>query len=126
MKKTIIQSEHAPSPIGCYSQAVQIGNLVFLSGQIAIDPKTNEMVTGSFAAEMQQVFSNLEAVISAAGASLAQVAKFTIYLTDLSCFPQVNEYMQKILSTPFPARATIGVASLPKSASIEIDAILVI
>lgn len=125
MKKTMIQSEHAPSPIGCYSQAVQLGNLVFLSGQIAIDPKTNEMVTDSFAAEMRQVFSNLEAVISEAGASFAQVAKFTIYLTDLSCFPLVNEYMQEILSAPFPARVTVGVASLPKSASIEIDAILV-
>ncbi|MCS5708408.1 Rid family detoxifying hydrolase [Candidatus Berkiella cookevillensis] len=126
MKKTVIQSEHAPSPIGCYSQAVRIGNLVFLSGQIALDPKTNEMVTSSFAAEMQQVFSNLEAVILDAGASFAQVAKFTIYLTDLSCFPLVNEYMQKILSAPFPARVTVGVASLPKSASIEVDAILVI
>lgn len=126
MKKKVIQSEQAPSPIGCYSQAIQVGNLVFLSGQIALDPKTNLMVNESFEAEMQQVFANINAVILEAGASFEQVAKFTIYLTDLSRFPLVNEYMHKILAAPFPARVTVGVASLPKSASIEVDAILVI
>lgn len=124
MQKEVISTDNAPAPIGSYSQAIKSQGLVFLSGQIALDPTTGNMNNQSFEAEMTQVFNNLQAVCEASGGSLKNVIKFTIYLTDLSLFPQVNEFMKKILADPFPARVTVGVASLPKNATIEIDAIL--
>lgn len=124
MEKQIIRAEGAPAPIGCYSQAVKVGRLVFLSGQIALDPKNNQMRNEKFADELAQVFQNIQAIIEKAGGTFANVVKYTIYLTDLSLFSQVNQYMQDKLPQPFPARVTIGVASLPREASIEIDAIL--
>ena len=126
MNKEIISTQSAPQPIGAYSQAVKAGNMVFVSGQIALDPQTNQMANASFEQELEQVFANLEAVIHASGATFAHVVKFTIYLIELSLFSHVNDYMQKILEQPFPARVTVGVASLPKNAQIEIDAILFI
>lgn len=126
MTHRVIQTPQAPHPIGCYSQAIQAGNLVFLSGQVALEPQTGALVVETFEAEIHQVFENLKAVAEAAGASLEKVTKFTIYLTDLNLFPQVNEYMMKTLSQPFPARVTIGVSALPKGARIEVDAILVL
>ena len=124
MSKQRIHSDDAPAAIGTYSQAVRSGNLVFLSGQIPLDPATMELVGGDFEARARQVFDNLRAVAEAAGGSLDQVVKLTVFLTDLDNFATVNRVMEDYFEQPFPARAALGVASLPKGADVEADAIL--
>ncbi len=130
MSRRIIHTDDAPAAIGTYSQAVAYSNTasttVYLSGQIPLDPKTMLLVNASIDDEIHQVFRNLAAVAGAAGGSLAHVAKLNVYLTDLAHFARVNEIMSGYFSEPYPARAAIGVASLPKGARIEADAILVI
>lgn len=125
MSKNIIHTELAPKAIGTYSQAVRHGDLVFLSGQIPLLPDTMEMVDGGIEAQIRQVFENLSAVCTAAGGSLDDILKLTIYLTDMGDFPQVNTIMEQYFSPPYPARAAIGVAALPKNARVEMDAIMV-
>ena len=120
-----IETDSAPLPIGSYSQAVKAGPFVFISGQIALVPSTNQMQT-VFSEQISQVFANLAAVAEAAGGSLNHVTKYTIYLTNLNLFSEVNAYMQDNLPYPFPARATVEVSALPKGAEIEIDAVLYI
>lgn len=124
VSKKPIHSDNAPAAIGTYSQAIQSGNLVFMSGQIPLDPATMEVVEGDFEARARQVFENLQAVAAAAGGSLDQVIKLTIYLTDLTNFASVNAVMGEYFSEPFPARAALGVASLPKGVDVEAEAIL--
>ena len=124
MSKEAIHSDNAPAAIGTYSQAIRSGDLVFLSGQIPLDPGTMEIVDGDFEARARQVFDNLRAVAEAAGGSLNQVVKLTIFLTDLDNFATVNSVMEDYFDQPYPARAAIGVASLPKGADVEADAIL--
>lgn len=119
-----VQTDAAPAAIGPYSQAITSGNLVFLSGQIPLDPETMELVAGGISEQAQQVFANLKAVADAAGSSLQDTVKLTIYLTDLGVFAAVNEIMAQHFEEPYPARATIQVSALPKGAAIEIDAIL--
>ena len=126
MSRQAIHSDDAPAAIGTYSQAVRSGSLVFLSGQIPLDPKTMEFVDGDFEARTRQVFDNLRAVAEAAGGDLNQVVKLTIFLTDLANFATVNSVMEEYFEQPFPARAAVGVASLPKGADVEADAILVL
>jgi len=126
MNKKPIHSDNAPAAIGTYSQAIQAGNLVFLSGQIPLVPATMEVVDGDFEARARQVFENLQAVAEAAGGSLNDIVKLTIFLTDLGNFASVNEVMESFFEQPFPARAAIGVASLPKGVDVEADAILVV
>ena len=125
MKTIAINSKNAPEAIGPYSQAIRKGNIVFLSGQILLDPKTMKLVEG-VEAQIKQVFENLSQVITEAGASFNDVAKLNIYLTDLSHFDLVNEIMKNYFSEPFPARAAIGVASLPKGSLVEADGFLVL
>ena len=125
MKTTAINSKNAPEAIGPYSQAIRKGNIVFLSGQIPLDPETMELVEG-VETQIKQVFENLNQVIKAAGASFDDVAKLNIYLTDLSHFSLVNEIMKTYFTEPFPARAAIGVASLPKGSLVEADGFLVL
>lgn len=124
MSKLAIHSDNAPAAIGTYSQAVRTDNLVFLSGQIPLVPATMELVDGDFEARARQVFDNLSAVAQAAGGNLDQIVKLTIYLTDLANFATVNAVMEDYFEKPFPARAALGVASLPKGADVEADAIL--
>ena len=124
MTRTIISTEHAPKAIGPYSQAVKVGSTVYLSGQIALDPVSGELVEGGIEAETRRVFDNLAAVAQAAGGDLSSVVRFTVYLKDLGQFLVVNHIMAEYLDEPFPARATIGVAALPRGAVVEIDAIL--
>jgi reactive intermediate/imine deaminase len=119
-----IQTEAAPRAIGSYSQAIRSGQTVYLSGQIPLDPSTMELVEGSFEQQLERVFENLKAVASAAGGSLADVLKLTIYVTDLANFPQVNEVMPRFFKEPFPARAVVGAAQLPLGVPVEIEAIL--
>ena len=125
MKKIAINSKNAPEAIGPYSQAIRTGNIVFLSGQIPLDPNTMRLVEG-IEAQIKQVFENLSQVIKAADASFDYVAKLNIYLTDLSHFALVNEIMKTYFTVPFPARAAIGVASLPKESLVEADGFLVL
>lgn len=122
--KEIIHTDQAPQAIGTYSQAVRHGDMVFLSGQIPLIPATMELVTGGIEAQIRQVFDNLSAVCTAAGGSLADIAKLTVYLTSMDDFPHVNAIMGQYFSAPYPARAAIGVAALPKGARVEMDAIL--
>ncbi|MDJ0806758.1 MAG: RidA family protein [Gammaproteobacteria bacterium] len=124
MHREIIRTDQAPQAIGTYSQAVKCGSTVYLSGQIPLVPETMEMVEGDMEAQIRRVFDNLQAVARAAGGSLADVAKLNVFLTDLSHFPLVNQVMAEYFSEPYPARAAIGVASLPKGASVEMDAVL--
>ncbi len=124
MSKQSIHSDGAPTAIGTYSQAIQTGDLVFMSGQIPLDPATMEVVDGDFEARARQVFDNLRAVAEAAGGSLDQVVKLTIFLTDLGNFAAVNSVMEDYFQQPYPARAAVGVASLPKGVDVEADAIL--
>ncbi len=124
MSKQAIHSDNAPAAIGTYSQAVRVRDLVFLSGQIPLDPATMEMVSGDFEARARQVFENLAAVAQAAGGDLNQVVKLTVFLTDLANFATVNAVMEDFFEQPFPARAAVGVASLPKGADVEADAII--
>ena len=126
MARTIIQTDKAPQAIGTYSQAVRTGDTVYLSGQIPLVPETMELADGDMEAQVRQVFDNLDAVATAAGASLADIAKLNIFLTDLGHFALVNEVMADYFREPYPARAAVGVASLPKGAQVEMDAILVL
>ena len=125
MTRKIIHTDHAPKAIGTYSQAVRVDNTVYCSGQIGLDPKTMQMVEG-IDAQIRRVLDNLKAVAEAAGGTLNDVVRFTVYLTDLKHFARVNEIMAAYLKEPYPARAAIGVASLPRDALVEIDAILVL
>ena len=124
--KTVISTASAPGAIGPYSQAVRAGNTVYISGQIPLDPATMEVVDDSFEAAANQVFRNLEAVAIAAGGSLADAVKLNISMTDLGNFAAVNEIMMQYFSEPYPARAAVGVAALPKGVPVEIEAILVL
>lgn len=124
-KKTI-STPAAPAAIGTYSQAVATGNLVFLSGQIPLDPATMELVDGDIRAQTERVFDNLAAVADAAGGSLADLVKLNVYLLDLGNFQIVNEVMSERFDEPYPARAAIGVAALPKGAAVEVEAVMVI
>ena len=126
MGREIIKTGKAPKAIGTYSQAVKIGTTVYLSGQIPLDPGSMELVGGDMRAQITQVFDNLGAVAGAAGGSLADIAKLNIFLTDLSHFPLVNEIMATYFAEPYPARAAVGVAALPKGAQVEMDAIMVL
>jgi len=125
MPKAVISTPHAPSAIGTYSQAVRCGDTIYVSGQIGLDPVTMQLAEG-IDAQVKRVFDNLKAVAEVAGGSLDDAAKLTIYLTDLAHFAKVNEIMAAYFKQPYPARAAIGVASLPRAALIEADAILVI
>jgi reactive intermediate/imine deaminase len=124
MPRTIIQTDDAPAAIGTYSQAVRVGNTVYLSGQIPLDPKTMTLLNATIEDEIHQVFRNLRAVAVAAGGSLADIAKLNVFLTDLAHFAKVNEIMAQYFAAPFPARAAIGVASLPRGARVEADAVM--
>lgn len=126
MPKEPIHTSRAPAAIGPYSQAIRAGSTIYLSGQIPLDPKTMELVKGDIRAQARQVFNNLAAVAEAAGGSLANAVRLTIYLTDLANFPVVNEIMAEYCKEPYPARATIGVAQLPRGAAVEVDGILVL
>ena len=126
MPRQIISSPNAPQAIGPYSQAVRAGDTVYLSGQIPLDPATGELVGGSFEDQARRVFENLKAVAAAAGASLDSAVRVTIYLVDLGRFPAVNAIMSEYFMEPYPARVTIGVASLPKGAQVEVDCVLVL
>jgi reactive intermediate/imine deaminase len=126
MNKEIISTSKAPAAIGPYSQAVKTGLVVFLSGQIGLDPATGELVGEDFEAQVRQAFKNLAAVAEAAGGTLANAVKFTLFLTDLSRFAKVNEIMAEVVPQPYPARSTVGVASLPRGAQFEVEAILVL
>jgi reactive intermediate/imine deaminase len=124
MSREIISTDKAPQAIGTYSQAVKVNSTVYLSGQIPLVPETMELVDGDIAVQIRQVFDNLGAVAVAAGGSLADVAKLNVFLTDLGNFPVVNEIMAEYFVQPYPARAAIGVAALPKDAAVEMDAVL--
>jgi len=126
MTRQIIHTDQAPAAIGTYSQAVKCGNTVYLSGQIPLDPKTMQLQNATIEAEIHQVFKNLRAVAEASGGGLKDVAKLNVFLTDLAHFPKVNEIMSEYFVQPFPARAAIGVASLPRGSRVEADAILVL
>ncbi len=124
--KSIIQSDAAPKAIGTYSQAVKAGDTVYLSGQIPLDPESMELVGGGIENQIKQVFENLKAVCEASGGSLQDIVKLNIFLTDLCNFSSVNEVMATYFQQPYPARAAIGVAALPKGAEVEMDGILVL
>lgn len=124
--KAIIQTEKAPAAIGTYSQAVKVNNTVYLSGQIPLDPATMQMVEGDMRTQIVRVFDNLSAVCEASGGSLKDIVKLNIFLTDLAHFALVNEVMATYFVQPYPARAAVGVASLPKGAQVEMDGVMVI
>jgi len=125
MSRTIVSTPDAPAAIGTYSQAVKVGNTVYLSGQIGLDPVRMDMVDG-IDAQIARVFDNLKAVAAAAGGSLDDAVKLNVYLTDLGNFAKVNEAMARYLKQPYPARAAVGVSALPRGAMVEIDGVLVI
>ncbi|MDR2248114.1 RidA family protein [Acinetobacter sp.] len=125
MSRQVIHTENAPAAIGTYSQAILVGNTLYLSGQIGLDPYSMELVEG-IEAQIRRVFDNLKAVCEAAGGSLADIAKLNIFLTDLSNFQLVNQIMGEYFAQPYPARAALGVASLPKGALVEMDGIIII
>lgn len=126
MNKEVIATAAAPAAIGPYSQAIKTGLVVFLSGQIGFNPATMELVSDDFEAQVRQAFANLAAVAQAAGGSLADAVKFSLFLTDLGQFAKVNQIMTELVPAPYPARSTIGVASLPRGAQFEVEAILVL
>lgn len=126
MSRTVIHTDQAPQAIGTYSQAVKVGDTVYLSGQIPLHPKTGELIEGDMEAQIRRVFDNLAAVAAAAGGSFADVVKLNIFLTDLSHFPLVNQVMAEYFSEPYPARAALGVAALPKGAGVEMDAVMML
>jgi reactive intermediate/imine deaminase len=123
---TSISTKAAPAAIGPYSQAVQSGSTVYLSGQIALDPQTGELVEGGFEAQVHRAIRNMKAVVEAAGGSLGQCVRLTLYLTDLGNFPKANDIMKEYFQAPYPARSTVGVASLPRGAAFEIEATVVL
>jgi reactive intermediate/imine deaminase len=124
MARTIISTAAAPAAIGTYSQAVKVNNTVYISGQIPMDPKTKELIAGDFEAQTRRVFDNLKAIAVAAGGSLNAAVRVTIFLTDMANFATVNKVMAEYFSEPYPARAAVGVASLPRGAAVEADCIL--
>lgn len=126
MAKEIIKTDKAPQAIGTYSQAVKVDNTVYLSGQIPLVPETMEIIEGGISDEIRRVFDNLRAVCQAAGGDLKDIVKLNIFLTDLTNFPTVNEVMAEYFSEPYPARAAIGVAALPKGVGVEMDAVMVV
>jgi reactive intermediate/imine deaminase len=126
MNKEIVFTRKAPAAIGPYSQAIKTGLVVFTSGQIGLNPDTTELVSEDFEAQVRQAFRNLAAVAEAAGGSLANAVKFTLFLTDLSKFSIANSIMAEAVAQPFPARSTVGVASLPRGAQFEVEAVLVL
>ena len=126
MKKEIVRTNNAPQAIGTYSQAVKVGDTVYLAGQIPLVPETMALESGDMRAQITRVFENLSAVAKASGGSLTDVVKLNVYLTDLGHFPLVNEVMAQYFREPYPARAAVGVASLPKGAAVEMDAIMVL
>ncbi len=126
MPRTIINTDQAPAAIGTYSQAVRVNDTVYLSGQIPLDPQTMQLVEGGMETQIRRVFDNLAAVADAAGGSLADTVKLNVFLTDLSHFARVNEIMAGYFKEPYPARAAIGVAALPRGALVEMDAVLVL
>lgn len=126
MSKTIIATDRAPQAIGTYSQAVRVGDTVYISGQIPLVPETMELVEGDVEASIRRVFDNLKAICEAAGGSLADIVKLNIFLTDLGNFALVNEVMATYFEQPYPARAAVGVASLPKAVAVEMDAVMVL
>ena len=126
MKKSIIKTSAAPAAIGTYSQAVKVGDTVYLSGQIPLDPASAEMVAGEIRAQIIRVFDNLAAVAKAAGGGFSDVVKLNVFLTDLKNFPQVNEVMAQYFKEPYPARAAVGVSALPRGAQVEMDAVMVL
>lgn len=126
MSKEIIHTENAPQAIGTYSQAVKVDNTVYLSGQIPLVPETMEILEGDIAAHIRQVFDNLTAVAKAADGDLSDIVKLNVFLTDLSNFPIVNEIMGEYFQQPYPARAAVGVAALPKGVGVEMDAVMII
>lgn len=126
IQKTVISTPLAPQAIGTYSQAIKVDDTVYLSGQIALDPATMQVVDGDIAVQIHRVFDNLKAVAEAAGGSFADIVKLNVYLTDLGDFPIVNEIMAKYFTQPYPARAAVGVAALPKGVGVEMDAVMVL
>ena len=126
MSRTIIQTDNAPQAIGTYSQAVKVDNTVYLSGQIPLLPETMELVEGDMSAQIHRVFDNLQAVCRAAGGELNDIVKLNVFLLDLNHFPLVNEVMASYFDEPYPARAAVGVAALPKAAQVEMDALMVL
>lgn len=122
--REIISTPHAPKAIGPYSQAVKVGKTVYVSGQIALDPSTGEMVQSSIEVEIRRVLDNLKAIVSAAGGNFSQVVRATVFLTDFGTFPALNKIMAEYFAEPYPSRATVQVAALPKGANIEIDCIV--
>ena len=126
ISKKILQTENAPAAIGTYSQAVEHGNTLYVSGQIPLDPNTMEFVSNDIEPQIHQVFKNLSAICNAAGGDLNQILKLNIFLTDLSCFPLVNQIMAEYFQQPYPARAAVGVKELPKGALVEMDVIVAI
>ncbi len=124
MSRKIIQTERAPAAIGTYSQAVRAGNTLYVSGQIPLDPANGYLVSGDIDAEIRRVFDNLRAIVEAAGANMDRVVKVTVFLTDLVHFPRVNEIMATYFDQPYPARAAVGVAALPKGARVEMECIV--
>lgn len=126
MTREIISTDEAPAAIGTYAQAVRVDKTVYISGQIPLDPRSAALVAGDVRTQIERVFANLEAICTAAGGTLDQVAKFNVYLTDLDNFAAVNEVMQERLHAPYPARAAVQVAALPRGAEVEVDAILVL
>lgn len=126
MQRQIISTPEAPAAIGTYSQAVRVGATVYLSGQIPLDPATMQLDNASIEAEVERVFRNLAAVCAAAGGSLADIVKLNVFLTDMANFPVVNQVMGRHFSEPYPARAAIGVAQLPRGAKVEMDAVMVL
>jgi len=126
MSRTVISTPLAPAAIGPYNQAIRAGDTVYLSGQIALDPATGQLVAGDFEAQVRRAFENLKAVCEAAGGSLAHCTKLTLFLTDLGQFAKVNEVMAQYFAQPYPARSTVGVASLPRAAQFEVEAVMVL
>ncbi|HEV7632475.1 MAG TPA: RidA family protein [Steroidobacteraceae bacterium] len=124
MSRTVIHTANAPKAIGTYSQAVRAGDTVYVSGQIPLDPATMQLVSGDIDAEIRRVFDNLMAIAEAAGGSLANVVKLTVFLTDLAHFGRVNEIMATYFQEPYPARAALGVSALPKGARVEMECVL--
>ncbi|MGD9592296.1 MAG: Rid family detoxifying hydrolase [Candidatus Berkiella sp.] len=124
MSLKVIHSSSAPSAVGPYSQAIQAGNLIFLSGLVGLDPKTSDLVSGGFHKELQQIFNNLQVMLIAANATINQIAKITVYLTSMNDFSVLNEMMRENLKEPFPARTTVMVAALPKNAVVEFDVVV--
>jgi len=124
MSRTVVHTANAPKAIGTYSQAVRAGDTVYVSGQIPLDPATMQLVSGDIDAEIRRVFDNLKAIAEAAGGSLANVVKLTVFLTDLAHFGRVNEIMATYFQEPYPARAALGVSALPKGARVEMECVL--